>query len=176
MNLVDASIPIFMTLFEVVMLCVNQYECLVEGCGVKLKSYKSRQQHLVDKHKFPASFEFYKKGRPSKHQRHRYQRRQASHSREASKDTDMEIDMKKSKRVSQKYQPCKQTNTEQRETEMEVEESVNDLAAAVSKLSTSDSSPSSISFGHRHARGFVFVPRSIRQANRKQVPQPEAKE
>ncbi|KAK1319041.1 hypothetical protein QJS10_CPB04g00209 [Acorus calamus] len=34
------------------------YECLVEGCGMKLKSYKSRQQHLIDKHKFPASFDF----------------------------------------------------------------------------------------------------------------------
>ncbi|KAG6513933.1 zinc finger protein 511-like [Zingiber officinale] len=152
------------------------YECLVDRCGVKLKSYKSRQQHLVDKHKFPTSFEFYKKAHPSKHQRHRYQRRHASHSKEASKDTDMEIDTTKSKRVSPKYRPRKLTNTEQRETEMEVEESVNDLIAAVSKLSTSDSSPSSISFGHRHARGFAFVPRSIRQANRKQVSQPEAKE
>ncbi|XP_050380062.1 uncharacterized protein LOC126797483, partial [Argentina anserina] len=27
------------------------YECLVEGCDLKLESYKCRQQHLVDKHK-----------------------------------------------------------------------------------------------------------------------------
>lgn len=149
------------------------YECLVEGCGVKLKSYKSRQQHLVDKHKFPRSFEFYRKARPSKLQRQKYQYSQAAYRGKETKETHMDIDGKTSKQMHRKYQP-KQAGHEEtkKETDMEVEERMDDLVSAVSKLSTSDSTPSSISFGHRHARGFAFVPRSIRQ-NRKQ--QSEAK-
>lgn len=47
---------------------------------------------------------------------------------------------------------------------MEVEgESIDGLISAVSKLSTSDSSPSSISFGHRHTRGLTFVPRAVQR-------------
>lgn len=102
---------------------------------MKLKSYKSRQQHLIDKHKFPASFEFFKKVHPSKKQRQKFQRKQVN-----SKET--------------------------KETEMEVEGKIDDLVSAVSKLTTSDSSPSAISFGRRHARGFSFLPRSV-QRNKK---------
>ncbi|XP_019185404.1 PREDICTED: zinc finger protein 511 [Ipomoea nil] len=54
------------------------YECLVEGCGAKLNSYKIRLQHLVDKHKFPASYEFFRKAHPSKKRRQKNQLRQAS--------------------------------------------------------------------------------------------------
>ncbi|GKV40605.1 hypothetical protein SLEP1_g48225 [Rubroshorea leprosula] len=45
---------------------------------------------------------------------------------------------------------------------MEVEdETITGLVSAVSKLSTSDSSPSTVSFGRRHSRGLTFVPRAI---------------
>ncbi|KAK6928540.1 hypothetical protein RJ641_007131 [Dillenia turbinata] len=68
------------------------YECLVEGCGSKLKAYKSRQQHLVDKHNFPTSFEFFKKARPSKKQRQKNQRKQAAHKGEESSNAmDVEV-------------------------------------------------------------------------------------
>lgn len=108
-----------------------QYECLVVGCTLKFKSYKSRHQHLVDKHKFPTSFEFFKKARPSKKLRQKQLRKQSNHKKE---------------------------NT----TSMEVEnETIDGLVSAVSKLSTSDSSPSSISFGRRNARGLTFVPRVV---------------
>lgn len=103
-----------------------------------MKSYKSRQQHLVDKHKFPASFEFLKKTHPSKKQRH------------------------KKSHLKQVVPPA----TKEASSAMQVvegEEAINDLASAVSKLSTSDSSPSSISFGRRHARGFTFVPRAVQR-------------
>ncbi|XP_068666471.1 uncharacterized protein [Aristolochia californica] len=112
------------------------YECLVEGCGVKLKTYKSRQQHLIDKHKFPASFEFFKKARPSKKQRLKVLRKNVPHGdkRKETKETDMEVDKK-----------------------------MDDLVSRISNLSTSDSSPSRVSFGRRHARGFAFVPRSVQQ-------------
>ncbi|KAL6507259.1 hypothetical protein OROGR_023454 [Orobanche gracilis] len=103
------------------------YECLVEGCDVKLKNYKSRQQHLVDKHKFPSSFEFFKKTKPSKKHRQRVQRK---HETDDSSDT--------------------------------MQEDVDSLVSAVSKLSTSDS-PSSISFGRRHARGLAFIPRAVQR-------------
>lgn len=106
----------------------DMYECLVEGCGSKFKSYNSRHRHLVDKHKFPTSFEFFKKARPSKKHRLKSQCKQSVH-----KDT------------------------------MEVEnEALDNLVSAVSKLSTSDSTPSSISFGRRH-KGLSFVPRAVQR-------------
>ncbi|KAK6153165.1 hypothetical protein DH2020_012804 [Rehmannia glutinosa] len=112
------------------------YECLVEGCDVKLKNYKSRQQHLVDKHKFPSSFEFFKKAKPSKKQRQKVMRKQASN------------------------------KTEDASTTMQVEEeNIDNLVSAVSRLSTSDS-PSAISFGRRHTRGLTFVPRAIQKERR----------
>ncbi|ONK77873.1 uncharacterized protein A4U43_C02F11700 [Asparagus officinalis] len=139
------------------------YECLVEGCDMKLKSYKGRQQHLVDKHKFPTSFEFFKKAKPSKHHRQKTQRKQSDHLINT-KESGMDVDEKTSKHQSQKKVQ------ESKETAMEVEGEVDKLASAVSKLKTSDSTPSSVSFGHRHARGFTFLPRAVRQ-NVKQASQ-----
>ncbi|KDP46271.1 hypothetical protein JCGZ_10111 [Jatropha curcas] len=110
------------------------YECLVEGCGLKFKNYKSRQQHLVDKHKFPSTFEFFKKTHPSKKARQKHQRKQAVQKREETS------------------------------SKMEVEgETIDGLVSAVSRLTTSDSTPSSISFGRRNTHGLTFVPRAIRQ-------------
>lgn len=110
------------------------YECLVESCGLKFKTYKGRQQHLVDKHHFPTSFQFYKKAQPSKKQR-----------------------MKEQQHRKQVYQ-----RKDNSSSEMQVEdETLNSLVSAVSKLSTSDSTPSSISFGHRRSRGLTFVPRAV---------------
>ncbi|KAK1295449.1 hypothetical protein QJS10_CPA16g00922 [Acorus calamus] len=114
------------------------YECLVEGCGMKLKSYKSRQQHLIDKHRFPASFDFFKKAHPSKHQR----QRQLQHQH---------------RRVS---------DHERGEDVMEIEHKVDELVSAVSKLNTSETPPA-VSFGHRNARGLAFLPRSIQRSNMK---------
>ncbi|KZV20263.1 zinc finger protein 511 [Dorcoceras hygrometricum] len=110
------------------------YECLVEGCGAKLMHYKSRQQHLIDKHKFPASFEF-KKANPSR--RHRQKLLHKKGSDDASSAPNMQVD----------------------------EDSMDTLVSAVSRLSTSDS-PSSISFGRRHTRGFAFVPRAVERERR----------
>ncbi|KAM0935944.1 putative transcription factor C2H2 family [Dioscorea sansibarensis] len=131
------------------------YECLVEGCGMKLKSYKSRQHHLVDKHKFPVSFEFFKKVRPSKRHRLKHQHKQAGQRREETTERDMDV---AEQTLMQTHQ-----DGEIKDTEMAEEEKMNDLVSAVSKLSTSDSIPTSISFGHRHSRGFTFLPRSVRQ-------------
>ncbi|KAK9117567.1 hypothetical protein Sjap_016514 [Stephania japonica] len=117
------------------------YECLVESCGMKLKSYKSRQQHLVDKHKFPTNFEFFKKTHPSKKQRQKYHRKLADHKAENMR--------------------------------MDVDEAIDGLASAVSKLSTADSTPSSVSFGHRHNRGVAFLPRAL-QTSRKNTSAYEA--
>lgn len=111
------------------------YECLVEGCGVKLKSYKSRHQHLMDKHNFPSSFEFLKKSRPSKKER-----------------------IKKTQRKRQQQQQHA-TEDEEGSSAMQVEEETLDgLVSALSKLTPSDSSPSAVSFGRRHTRGLAFVP------------------
>ncbi|KAK6267140.1 hypothetical protein QUC31_017977 [Theobroma cacao] len=114
------------------------YECLVEGCGLKFKSYKGRQQHLVDKHKFPTSFEFFKKAHPSKKQRQKNHRKQAMHRKDEEASSKMEVE----------------------------NETMDGLVSAVSKLSTSDSSPSTVSFGRRHTRGLTFVPRSVQREKR----------
>ncbi|GMH06853.1 hypothetical protein Nepgr_008693 [Nepenthes gracilis] len=114
------------------------YECLVESCGLKFKSYKSRQQHLVDKHQFPISFEFYKKAHLSKKQRQRFQCKQAPYRKE-------------------------DTSNSKADAMLLGDETLNGLVTAVSKLSTSDSTPSSISFGRRHSRGLAFVPRAVQR-------------
>ncbi|KAI0499478.1 hypothetical protein KFK09_017682 [Dendrobium nobile] len=131
------------------------YECLVEGCGAKLKSYKSRQQHLIDKHKFPSSFEF-KKAKPSKHQR--------QNKEHVAQMKEVWEDRKPFTVQQKKYQPKKNPQNEQESlcNRMEVEE-IDKLVSSVSKLSTSDSTPSNISFGRRHSRAFTFIPRSLRQ-------------
>ncbi|KAF3435252.1 hypothetical protein FNV43_RR22339 [Rhamnella rubrinervis] len=116
------------------------YECLVEGCGLKFKNYKSRQQHLVDKHKFPTSFEFFKKTHPSKKQR------QKKHHRK---------------------QPIEKKVVADASTSMEVEnEAIDGLVSGISKLSTSDYSPSSVSFGWRNTRGLTFAPRAVQRDKR----------
>lgn len=144
------------------------YECLVEGCGLKFKSYKSRQQHLVQKHKFPTSFEFFKKAKPSKHQRLKSQRKQSKSFKGERNESGMEVDDNKiSKKTGNK-------EGGRNESRMEIEGEVDKLASAVSMLSTSDSTPSSINFGHRHSRAFGLVPRSVKQ-NVKQPSRSEPK-
>ncbi|CAM8962527.1 unnamed protein product [Rhodiola kirilowii] len=114
------------------------YECLVESCGLKFKTYKGRQQHLVDKHSFPASYDFIKKARPSKKHRHKTHRKQSTHN-----------------------------NKEEPSTQMEVEDpNMDNLVSAVSKLTTCDSTPSSISFGRWNTRGFSFIPRAVQQGKK----------
>lgn len=159
------------------------YECLVEGCGMKLKSYKSRQQHLIDKHQFPKSFEFFKKARASQRQRQKSQRRQTAHKGEETRDNSMDVDGKSAKQTNWRYRlkqhdhseskESKQKHKEAKENEMEVEQKIDELTSAVSKLSTADSTPASVTFGHRRSRGLTFVPRSIRQ-NKQAASQLEA--
>ncbi|XP_021727485.1 zinc finger protein 511-like isoform X1 [Chenopodium quinoa] len=115
------------------------YECLVETCGLKFKSYKARHQHLVDKHKFPTTFEFYKKVHLSKKQRQKQWRKQAL---------------------------CKEETSNGMPLDAEVDDTMEDLTSAICQLSTSDSMPSSISFGRRHNRGLAFVPRSVQREKR----------
>jgi len=160
------------------------YECLVEGCGVKLKSYKSRRQHLIDKHQFPKSFEFFKKARPSQRQRQKSQRRQTAHKGEETRDNSMNVDGKGTRQTNWRYRPKQHDHKElkenecqhkeAKENEMEVEQKIDELTSAVSKLSTADSTPADITFGHRRSRGLTFVPRSIRQS-KQAASQPEAK-
>lgn len=110
---------------------------------MKLKTYQSRQQHLIDKHKFPKSFEFLKKKHLSKQQRQRQHRRAANNESDATSDY---------------------AKSEPAEVDMEMEGNIAELASAVSRLSTADaSSPSNVSFGRRHSRGLAFVPRTIQQ-------------
>lgn len=150
---------------------------------MKLKSYKSRRQHLIDKHQFPKSFEFFKKARASHRQRQKSQRRQTTHKGEETRDNSMDVDGKGARQTNWRYRPkqhdhneskeSKQQHKEAKENEMEVEQKIDELTSAVSKLSTADATPASITFGHRRSRGLTFVPRSIRQ-NKQAASQLEA--
>lgn len=111
------------------------YECLVEGCGTKFNTDRARHRHLVDKHKFPMSFEFHKRRHPSKRQRQR-QRLRARHSSNTGET------------------PLDKEN-------MEVEKNIDALTSAVSNLTTEDNTPAVVTFGRRHNRAFGFVPRSL---------------
>lgn len=121
------------------------YKCLVDGCDAKFQNDASRHQHLVDKHKFPQSFEFHKKRHLSQKQRQRLHMRQR-----ASKQTE-------DGQASKKQEPhaCVRER-EPSESGMEVDA----LTSAVSRLTTSDWMPSKVSFGRRHNRAFAFAPRN----------------
>jgi hypothetical protein len=94
----------------------------------------------------------------------------------------MDVDGKSPRQMKWRHRPKQHDHKESKEHEhqkeaeedkMEVETKIDELTSAVSKLSTADSTPSSITFGHRRSRGLTFVPRSIRQ--NKQASKPEAK-
>ena len=145
---------------------------------MKLKSYKSRQQHLVDKHKFPTSFEFFKKAPPSKKRRQKNQRKQAFVLKADASDMEVENEVTdntdNSRKQQKKKNPLKQANIKKPDSsnmdvgnediKMDVgNEDINNLVSAVSKLSTSDSSTTTISFGRRPTRGLTFVPRAVQR-------------
>jgi hypothetical protein len=122
----------------------DMYECLVEGCGLKFKTYKARHRHLIDKHKFPTTFEFFKKTQLSKKRREKLQRQHVS---------------------KLKHEEDKEAASSDA---MEVEDkgSLDGLVSALSSLTTSDTTPSNVSFGRRHGRGLTFVPRSVHREKR----------
>lgn len=130
------------------------YECLVEGCGTKFTSDKARHQHLVDKHKFPVSYEFHKRCHPSKRQRQKLRAHPSTSSTNAKHPQC--ADAKSLNKNDDELH-----NADKELTDMVVEQSIEDLASAVSKLSTHDNNPEAVSFGHRHNRAFAFVPRSV---------------
>ncbi|KAI5060974.1 hypothetical protein GOP47_0023479 [Adiantum capillus-veneris] len=118
------------------------FRCLVEGCEAKFLNDASRHQHLVDKHKFPKSYEFHKKRHLSQKQRQRLHPHQGG--------------MKKSE-VVHATQQNEQTSENKEEASGECAMEVEALTSAVSKLSTHGHVPSNVSFGRRHNRGFAFV-------------------
>jgi len=95
----------------------------------------------------------------------------------------MDVDGKGARQTNQRYwqkqhdhnelKESKQQHKEAKENEMEVEQKIDELTSAVSKLSTADSTPAKVTFGHRRSRGLTFVPRSIRQ-NKQAASQLEA--
>nr|XP_043634162.1 zinc finger protein 511 [Erigeron canadensis] len=153
------------------------YECLVEGCGLKLKSYKSRHQHLMDKHNFPSSFEFFKKSLPSKKERVKKNQRKQRHTKHTRYQGDGSSAMQVEEETPQKER-VKEYQCEERQmalitddegsTAMQIEEeTLNGLVSSVSRLTTSDSTPAAISFGRHHTRGLTFVPRSVLRETKK---------
>ncbi|KAH7437396.1 hypothetical protein KP509_05G069200 [Ceratopteris richardii] len=118
------------------------FKCLVDGCEAKFLNDASRHQHLVDKHKFPRSYEFHRKRHLSQKQRQRLHKHQGKAKPQdgasASQENDNICESKE--------------GVLQEESAMEVEA----LTSAVSKLNTGDFLPSNVSFGRRHSRAFAF--------------------
>uniref|UniRef100_A0A0A9EQI3 Uncharacterized protein n=1 Tax=Arundo donax TaxID=35708 RepID=A0A0A9EQI3_ARUDO len=95
----------------------------------------------------------------------------------------MDVDGKGTRQMNWRYRPKQHDHKESKENEhhheeakeneMEVNKKIEALTSAVLKLSTADSTPASVTFGHCRSHGLTFVPRSIRQ--NKQASQPEAK-
>lgn len=145
------------------------YECLVQGCGAKFLSDSSRHQHLVDKHHFPRSFRFHVKKHASQKQR---QRQKATPSKTTKNvkaknapdaapatTTALEIQMPQKQQIAND------------DTQMDVDE----LVTAVSRLSTvssEDSTPAVLSFGHRRGRGLQRSQRRGRGKNVSESPSP----
>ncbi|XP_072293274.1 zinc finger protein 511 [Eucyclogobius newberryi] len=46
------------SLFAVLALKEDMYQCLVEGCGLKFRTIKDRKDHLINIHKYPPDFRF----------------------------------------------------------------------------------------------------------------------
>nr|XP_006630386.1 PREDICTED: zinc finger protein 511 [Lepisosteus oculatus]XP_015201959.1 PREDICTED: zinc finger protein 511 [Lepisosteus oculatus]XP_015201960.1 PREDICTED: zinc finger protein 511 [Lepisosteus oculatus]XP_015201961.1 PREDICTED: zinc finger protein 511 [Lepisosteus oculatus] len=58
-RLLDIHIPEWHdALFQVLAERQNMYQCLVEGCDVKLKTSGERKDHLIKKHSYPPDFRF----------------------------------------------------------------------------------------------------------------------
>lgn len=111
----------------------------MEGCGAKLKSYKSRERHLIDKHQFPTTFEFYKKAHPSKHQRQKLQRKVYKGGDTNDHGSFMDLDAKKeSKQTRPKnYRRKKELHTEsEKESEMEIEARLHHAETTETELET----------------------------------------
>ncbi|XP_028651431.1 zinc finger protein 511 [Erpetoichthys calabaricus] len=51
------------SLFQILSEKQLMYQCLVEGCAVKFKTYNDRKDHLIKVHSYPADFRF---GKPNK--------------------------------------------------------------------------------------------------------------
>lgn len=116
------------------------YKCLVDGCEAKFLNDTSRHQHLVDKHKFPRTFEFHKKRHLSQKQRYRLRKSQQG-------------GVKRVDGKQHKQEVACESGQDFCDTGMEVDA----LTSAVSRLSTTDHMPSKVSFGRRHNRAFAFA-------------------
>uniref|UniRef100_A0A0A9DTI4 Uncharacterized protein n=1 Tax=Arundo donax TaxID=35708 RepID=A0A0A9DTI4_ARUDO len=74
----------------------------------------------------------------------------------------MDVDGKGTRQTNWRYQPKQYDHKESKENEhyheeakeneMEVDKKIEELTSAVSKLSTADSTPTSVTFGHRRSR------------------------
>ena len=136
-----------------------QYKCLVDGCDMKFQNDLSRHQHLVDKHKFPQSFEFHKKKKHlSQKQRMRIQTR---HQLNPNPNPD-----------SKQIQECNTKNEvddSMQKDEGDVCMELDALTCDLSQMSTNDNMPSNISFGRKHNRGFAFAPNRSRGRGRGRI-------
>ncbi|TRY55405.1 hypothetical protein DNTS_034420 [Danionella cerebrum] len=86
------------SLFQVLAEKQCMYECLVEGCGLKLKTSKERKDHLVKLHSYPPDFRF---DRPKKTGRTRGRTQQQDGDMEVSATTSVQHESSESMDFSQ---------------------------------------------------------------------------
>lgn len=57
------------SLFAVLALKQDMFQCLVEGCGQKFRTIKTRKDHLINLHKYPPDFRFNKEKKEKREKR-----------------------------------------------------------------------------------------------------------
>ncbi|CAL1578064.1 unnamed protein product [Knipowitschia caucasica] len=136
------------SLFAVLTLKQDMYQCLVEGCGLKFRTTKDRKDHLINIHKYPPDFRFDKIKKDSR-------------SKRAQSGTEMELcepeggcEVDCSGSSSQDLEPVKMNISEENASPMETSVPIAPDPAVTAKPQYSYRVPSNVCFGQGSVRGF----------------------
>lgn len=138
------------SLFQILAAKQSMYQCLIESCTEKFKTFSDRKKHLVKVHGYPSDFRFDK---PKKLTRHQKNLDRSPH--------DMEVEatvcQKETKDIFCRTtieQPMDQESGETMEAESPAVLERSSITTAPQRLSSSCRVPATICFGHGSIRGF----------------------
>uniref|UniRef100_V9L9W6 Zinc finger protein 511 n=1 Tax=Callorhinchus milii TaxID=7868 RepID=V9L9W6_CALMI len=139
------------SLFQILAAKQNMYQCLVESCMEKFKSYGDRRKHLVNVHSYPPDFRFDKQKITKR-----------AHKKKNKNPHDMDVKTAKHEKKhsdvcgSISGEPMEQGSVEMTEAESEPMSRVEQPAATTTQGGSRFSYrvPATICFGHGSVRGF----------------------
>ncbi|XP_055517570.1 LOW QUALITY PROTEIN: zinc finger protein 511 [Leucoraja erinacea] len=138
------------SLFQIMAAKQSMYQCLIESCTEKFKTFSDRKKHLVKVHGYPSDFRFDK---PKKLTRHQKNQDRSPH--------DMEVEatvcQKETKDIFCRTtieQPMDQESGETMEAENPAVLERSSITTVPQRLSSSCRVPATICFGHGSIRGF----------------------